>query len=81
MLFFCRAVERNLLQFSCTLLIKGDILRNENCVPYKYYVTTEMERPYEFLHGIKSYYRNDVVNRCLQIPAQSFKYGGEIQKL
>ena len=72
-----RAAEKNLLEFSGVLSIDGDVLQGQTCIPYKYYVTGT-ERPSEFLHGAKSL-RNETVHRCLQIPAESFRHGGEIQ--
>ena len=68
----CRAVERNLSEFSGYLSIDAKILQGECCVPYKYLVNGT----YEFLHGIISH-GSDFINRCLQIPAQNFLYGGE----
>ena len=69
-----RMVGDNLHEFVCCLCIDGTILRYEKCVPYKYFVTSQ-PKPWEFLHGAKSW-GGEIVNRCLQVPIESFKIGG-----
>ena len=73
-IFYIRGVDNNLFEFTCCVSIAGEILMNEKCVPYKYYVTTQ-PIPHEFLHGARSG-GGEIVNRCLQIPRKSFKVGG-----
>lgn len=68
-----RALDENLLEYSLDIRIDGNILINENCVPYKYYISKQ-SKPYEFLHGIHS--EGEVVNRCLQVPSETFQFGG-----
>ena len=68
-----RVVEENLWEFSCCLSIDGHILKDENCIPYKYCVTNYSTQ-YEYLHGARS--DATIVNRCLKIPKEKFKIGG-----
>lgn len=77
MLLHFRAVGDNLYEFVCCLCIDGSILRYEKCVPYKYYVTNQ-QKPFEFLHGVKTW-GGVIVNRCLQVPTERFQIGGVLR--
>ena len=69
----CRLVGENLLEFSCCLSIDGHILKDENCIPYKYCVTNH-STSFEYLHGARS--GVTIVNRCLKVPKENFQIGG-----
>lgn len=69
-----RVVGDNLYEYFCCLSIDCNIVKFEYCVPYKYYVTNQ-EKPWEFLHGVKTW-GGDIVNRCLQVPRESYWIGG-----
>ena len=61
------------MEFSCCLSIDGHILKDENCIPYKYCVTNH-STSFEYLHGAKS--DGTIVNRCLKVPREKFRIGG-----
>ena len=71
---FLRTIGDNLREYTRTFCIDGNILNDEKCIPYKYYVT-EQPFPFEFLHGVISSGK-EVVNRCLQVPEASLQFGG-----
>ena len=73
--FKCRMIGEGLMEFSCCLSIDGHILKDESCIPYKYYVSNH-STPFEYLHGAKS--DATIVNRCLKVPKESFQIGGTV---